>query len=370
MLSPAHNRVVFSRLIPWGQRAHGGVLRSRQIAELVCRSFSGAQECLAPDIRATSPAARARLLWEIGGRLPTVFGQRLDVRDAAYMGLISRLFADHDLKRGDVVVVDADRSSGRGLMAAATARGLSVVALPQNFEGLMPAEWPPRFDLDAMLAMMRRDVNWLSRTAQVWAIGALDQELLQLFGIPACLLPYWPPAQRCQELLALRQLRATSAREHVLVLGSATNPPTRTGMLELLKFLRQRPVGLPVVVAGYGTDQLAAELSPGVRVVGEQSDEQLRTLLARAHLLWVHQGPMTGALTRVTEALIAGIPILGNHWAARSVPANPGLRVYADLEEAAALVGDRLTVPTVPDISREEQAFVAALRQLQNGALS
>jgi hypothetical protein len=363
MHGPAR-KVLLTRLWSWGGKAHGGVLRSLQIAELVRRAIPDAREFGATNVRTFSSAFRVRILLAAARGLGTIIARRLMPRDAAYLGLLSSTFTGHGLSRRDVVVFDADRMNGKAVAAAAGKFGLSLIAMPHNFEALIPTEWPPRLDLDDTFWLMRRDIEWLSRADRVWAIGTLDQELLQLFGIPARLLPYRPPTARRDELLAIRRQRSQFPSSHILILGSALNAPTRAGMVELLRFLRGHPVRMPLVVAGFGTETLAAEAGTGVHLAGEQSDASLRELLVGARALWVHQGPMTGALTRITEALIAGVPILANTWAARSVPANPGLFVYANLSEAAGLLKSELALPTPPDISRYEEDFVADLRML------
>jgi glycosyltransferase involved in cell wall biosynthesis len=357
-------KVLIARLWPWTGNAHGGALRSQQITELARRAIPDAAECQAPNLRASSLRFQVRVLAESARDIGTIIARRLGPRDAVFLGMISRLLREHRMSPGDVVVFDADRMNGKPLLALAAKRNMPVIATPQNFEALYPTEWPPRYDLDKMLSLMRREVDWLSRAARVWTIGTLDQELLGLFGVPAQLLPYQPPAVRRDELLGVRRQRTAASQDYALVLGSATNSPTRTGMLELLRFSRARPAKLPIVVAGFGTEQLAAEAGPGVRVLGAQSDISLRGLLTGARLLWLHQGPMTGALTRVNEALIAGVPILANRWAARSALPNPGLRAYDSLEETPELLERAPSVPTIPDISAYEEAFIADLRSL------
>lgn len=359
-------RVLFTRLWPWFGNAHGGVQRSLQIAELVKRAVPDSIFNNPQYLRASSLRFRGRVLWESARQLRTIVGERLGPRDAVFLGVISGLLADNGLSPRDVVVFDADRMNGKVLVAAAKKRGTQVIAMPQNFESLYPVDWPPRFDLDQILKLMRREVGWLSRVQRVWAIGTLDQELLNLFGVSARLLPYQPPANRRDELLAVRRQRAEVSQDYILVMGSAANSPTRTGMVELLRFLRAQPAEMPVVVAGYGTEKLIPEAGRGVQVLGQQSDAQLRALLAGAHLLWIHQGPMTGALTRITEGLVAGVPILANRWAARSVAPNRGLIVYDALEETEELLRHPPNVPTVPDISRYEGEFMADIRLLSD----
>jgi hypothetical protein len=365
-MSESGRRVLFTRLWPWFGNAHGGVQRSLQIAELVKRAVPDAIFNNPQYLRASSVRFRARVLWESARQLRTIVGERLGPRDAIFLGVISGLLADNRLSLQDVIVFDADRMNGKVLLAAAKKRGTQVIAMPQNFEALYPVDWPPRFDLDQILKLMRREVGWLSRVKRVWAIGTLDQELLNLFGVPARLLPYQPPANRRDDLLSVRQQRAKVSQDHILVMGSAANSPTRTGMVELLRFLRAHPLAMPVVVAGFGTENLIPEAGPGVQVVGAQSDASLQTLLAGAHLLWIHQGPMTGALTRITEGLFAGVPILANRWAARSVAPNRGLVVYDRLEETGELLRHSPNIPTVPDISRYEEEFVADIRLLSD----
>jgi hypothetical protein len=133
-------------------------------------------------------------------------------------------------------------------------------------------------------------------------------------------------------------------------------------MVEQMALAPDLPGSLPVMLAGYGTEALAGDAPPRVRVLGGQSWEALTDLLAGAAALWVHQAPMSGALTRIPEALIAGVPVVANGWGARGHAAMDGLSVYADAAGLAAAIKALPRHVEAPDFSAAEAAFVAALQ--------
>jgi glycosyltransferase involved in cell wall biosynthesis len=354
---PAARRAVLLRISPWGgTEMHGGQLRSQQIAALVARARPDALVHVAPALRGLPRAAQAALavragLGMLGGQSPM---------QALFTAFVDRTIAGLGLEAGDLVIYDADQRYGAATARVAARRGLRLVALTHNVEALIPYRWPIAIDVARVSGNLAREVGWLARADQVWAIGCFDRELFQLFGIDARLLPYAPPAARAAELAAIRARRGAPA--HLLILGTAHNAPTRAGMVEQMALAPQLPGSLPVIVAGYGTEALAAEAPPRVTVLGAQSWPALTDLLAGAAALWVHQAPMSGALTRIPEALMAGVPVVANGWGARGHAAMDGLICYADVAGLAAAIRDLPRHVAVPDFSGAEAEFVAALQ--------
>lgn len=332
-------RAVLLRVAPWGgAEIHGGTLRSQQIAETVRAALPAVTEINADHWRAAPRPVLARR---------AARGQQLALRwrtspvEGLFSAWIESLLVPLALSPGDLVIYDADPRFGPALLRVAGQRRLRVVALPHNIEAVLPKQWPIVIDFDRSLRQLRGELAWLSRADAVFCIGTLDRDLLQLFGIPAQLLPYAPPAARRDELLAIRVRRRESRPgDGLLILGTAHNQPTRAGMLDQLAILRALPPGTapPVTIAGYGTDLIADAGIPGVRFAGPQSWPDLQDLIATAGALWVHQMPMSGALTRITEALVAGLPVIANHWATRGHAAMAGLTVYDGVPDPAALL--------------------------------
>lgn len=357
-------KFALARLSSWGAR-HGGLLRTLQVRELV-------QEAL-PDVVLvdTERYSPATLRQKIGfyvhaaAHLGTLVRFRLGLRDAGYAGVGFQICTEHGLRPGDSLIFDADARKGEALTAVAHARQLSLIALPHNFEAFVPQANEASPGNARIGERLRRELRWLERAEQVWAISSFDQELFQLFGIPAGLLPYQPPRDRIASLMDIRRRRAAeSTGDYALVLGTASNYPTYKGMVQLLRFVRRQAIGLRIVVAGFGTEKLAGECSPEVAILGALDDVSLAGHLAQARVIWVHQSPTTGALTRISEAAFAGIPVVANRWAMRGALPNAGLLAYEDLEEAPALLKGNLPVPAVPDLSSYHERFIRELRSV------
>lgn len=343
---------------------HGGALRSQQLSELVHTALPDCIEHVAKSPRAASWLELAALT-----PFAAMHGARsmLSPSTAVRAAWIDRIVQELALKAGDLILYDADRSFGPAMAAVAQRRALRVVAFPHNIEALIPVDWPIEVNVERAIAQLGSELEWLRHASQIWAIGTLDRDILQLFGLPTRLLPYVPPSARRAELLAIRRERRERRGQHLLIMGTVHNQPTRAGMLEQLSFLRggHDSASFPkVVVAGYGTELLSDVVPSGVELLGAQEWPALKQLMIDARALWVHQTPMSGALTRTTEALFAGIPVVANDWAARGHAPTPGLIEYRELAEVAAIV-DALPIEVpVPDSGAEIAAFVQSLQAM------
>jgi hypothetical protein len=365
MSSLRSTRAVLLRVTPWaGNEVHGGQLRSQQLAGLIGRAFPDMALVTAENPRRQPGPALAALGLRAG--LETLGG--IAPLEAFFTAWVEKLVARLGLAPGDILFFDADQRYGPAVARVAARHRLRVVALPHNVEALIPYHWPIRIDIPATTRALARELGWLAGVEQVWAIGRLDCDIFQLFGIKARHLPYTPPVARHAELAAIRSARQTTPPAHILVLGTAHNAPTRAGMIEQLALLRRlgAPLPLPVIVAGYGSDLLAADAQgiAGVSIAGPQDWPQLVELMTGAAALWVHQAPMSGALTRIPEALIAGVPVIANGWAARGHPALAGLSTYDDDAGFAAAIAALPTGFAAPDAGAAEADFIKAIAAL------
>ena len=360
---PIAHRAVLLRVAPWGGgEIHGGQLRSAQISGLVCRALPDAEHLVAQHPRTLPRRALAGLA--IKGVVEALITRR-KLTEGLFTAWVDSLVDKLALGRGDLIIYDADPRYGAAVVNVAARRGLRVIALPHNIEALLPKAFPIVIDAVREGRALTAEMRWLARVEAVWTIGVFDQELLQLFGIAARRLPYVPPADRLADLLAVRARRTALPGAPLLILGTAHNVPTRAGMAEQLMILHNLADGTArpdVIVAGYGTEALADRDWPGVRLLGSRTWPEVLDLLANAAALWVHQAPMTGALTRIPEALMAGVPVLANRWAARGHDAMPGLHVYDHNADILRLLQTLPAISPMPDAVNAEDEFVAALR--------
>jgi len=213
------------------------------------------------------------------------------------------------------------------------------------------------------------ELSQLRYADAIFVLSAYDRWLLSLHNLPADVLPYYPPADVEAQLLKLRRERLDrpQSRSGVLALGTIGSVPTARGFRDLLAVLEMgthmRSTAASIVIAGYGTEQLRTAFEPtGARVLGTVSETELQELQLKTRALLVHYVPAPGALTRIPEALIAGIPVVANRHAARGYETVPGLHVYDSPDELVDLLAAELPVP--PPMGRpvaSERRFVSSI---------
>ncbi len=207
-----------------------------------------------------------------------------------------------------------------------------IVAFPHNIESLVLNQ---KSALTNKLSPygFEKDINILKKCELVNTISRFDTQLLSMFGINADFFPYNPPKKATDFLLdikAKRSERIKSPTKQILILGTAHNPPTRIGMEKLIQILNSFDDNkIQVTLAGFGTEKLKSIIKKDFIVVkGQLSQTDLETEMINCDALLVNQPPTTGALTRVTEFLLAGIPVILNIESAHSHFEMEGVVVY------------------------------------------
>ena len=244
--------------------------------------------------------------------------------------------------------------------------GLPVYAVPQNIEALAegrPALKPSDYPLGGVCAEM----SALRLADHVDAICQAEQWLMSRHGVSAGFLPYHPPAVLRMQMLEVRARRIQSPSSgRLLIMGTTTNPPTRQGMAILLASLSAAALDAPPVdVIGTGTETLGLKFShPRFHFHGRVNSELLDDLLAGAKATLVHQPLATGALTRIAELLMAGLPVIANPIAARSTGHHQGVHVFEDDAGLNALCAAELPVPPVPVVPEGVRNAIRALQML------
>ena len=247
--------------------------------------------------------------------------------------------------------------------------GFKVIALPQNIESLVSYEG----DTLTQVSLAKRldgELKSLLRSNAVFCISREEQWLLRLQGVNADFLPYYPPKFVFESLLEVRKVRSQSSKCKFLIIGTAGNSPTLLGMIEQIQWLQaiSSKYKFQVDIAGYGTEQLDKHCNnPAFTVHGSVSFEKLRILMIRAKAVLIHQVPTSGALTRIPEMLIAGIPVIANNNACRSSFGYAGVYIYDNLRELSDLITKELSMP--PILNRPlsaEKRFIDCVQQFSD----
>lgn len=226
----------------------------------------------------------------------------------------------------------------------------TVIAFPHNLESLVPKCRYLVGEGEKKTAFFN-EIKCLQSCEAVYCISQEETWLLRLWGINAYYFPYYPPKQTETYLLEIRQERMVRKMptKRILMAGSALNGPTAQGMQQVMNYWKHID-GYELRVAGYGTEEnLQQPESENVLMLGALSDEQMREEMVTCDALLILQPPTTGALTRVQEALLAGIPVIANENAARDYHHVNGLHEYANVEELQDILSKDLNIPAQPN---------------------
>lgn len=215
------------------------------------------------------------------------------------------------------------------------AAGAKIIGYPHNLESLVPMQLDPLTHKQSPY-WLYEEVERLKLCDEVYCISKEETWLLQLFGVNARYYPYYPPKEVESELVEIKKKRAARKnheKKQYLILGSATNPPTRMGMQNLIDYLeQQKGENYSIHVAGYNTEML--HVSGGTVINhGTVTTEELGELLISTDGIIIYQPTTSGALTRIVENRIANIPIYANFGAARDFYNQADVHVYNEIEE-------------------------------------
>jgi hypothetical protein len=212
--------------------------------------------------------------------------------------------------------------------------GKSSAAVCHNIESLLFSHLPSK----QRKRLFRREIDLLSRFRPIVTISREDTLLLHHFGLPAVYLPYYPPPLIEDQLNSIRKARMKTPKSGFLLLGNASNLATRQGMEKVIRFWQSQPENKTygsLTVAGFRTETLscAGQKNRRLRFLGPLSAQKLADELIRTRGVICYQESGTGALTRICEMLLAGVPVLANSHAARSYYNLSGVLELRHLED-------------------------------------
>jgi glycosyltransferase involved in cell wall biosynthesis len=242
-----------------------------------------------------------------------------------------------------------------------------IITIPQNIESLVLGACD-LFTGDTIPKSFENEILHLAMSDAIFCISREEQWLLNSWGIEADFLPYYPVKQIFDELLDVRESRVCSEKLRFLILGSASNPPTRQGMIEQIQILEKirKDFDFEVDIVGYGTECLREHtIHSNINLIGPVSSSHLHDLMKGAIALLVHQKAGIGALTRIPEMLIAGIPVIANANACRSAYTYQGVYCYDTASELLELLKKPLDLPEIlPRPLMAEKCFIDKLKAI------
>lgn len=220
-----------------------------------------------------------------------------------------------------------ENTNDRDMLYLLKATGHRVIGMPHNIESLVSGK---------SVTNLGAEVANLRHCDAIFTISKEETWLLRLLGVNAHYLPYYPPHAAESFFLSIRRVReqrVPKSSKVFTLLGSATNTPTRTGMQALVDFATTQDLPFKLIVAGYGTESLNPVTNSQIVFRGTLSNYELEKLLIDIDGIVIYQPPTTGALTRIPEMLLAGIPVYANFNAARNYFGITGIEQYNTFEE-------------------------------------
>lgn len=267
---------------------------------------------------------------------------------------IAQYWADHinNYQLGDFVIVD-DPIYFTPLIDFLTQQNIPVIACLHNIESLVPHQ----VKKDYKVGFFEKELAYIKKCSAVLTISKEDELLLNNFDVKhAIYLPYTPSELVRSQLLAIRAQRKETQKKGLLYLGHMGNYPTKEGALAIGNHFINLETSLgtsnQLIIAGFGAEVLKESLGSAViNIQSDLSDTALATLLSTVKACICYQNQATGALTKIPELLIAGVPILGNSTALRNFHDLEGTLTFSNFDAISSLI------PTVDKLNNQGFTF-------------
>lgn len=212
---------------------------------------------------------------------------------------------------------------------------IPLVALCHNVETLSSTQVRRK----QQTRLFSYEIDLLAKCSLVVTISREETVLMNNLGVNAWYFPYYPAPAIEARLLEIRRKRSGSVGKDFLLFGTVHNPPTMEGMKRLIAEISRyaNTCGDRFLVAGFGTEGLKEFADSNTfTVLGSISNDQLDKLLVEVKTCLVYQENGSGALTKITEMLLAGVPVVANSHALRNYYNLPGVyefRTWRELEK-------------------------------------
>lgn len=350
---------------------HGGNRRTAQVVELIEKAGLSIQSVKPNQSIQPEMSARINRYWAGIQAL-----RQYNLKLPCYYKAISRYGCQHlrykdsieQFQHGKVFVWEATRNYITPDIALQAK--LKILALPQNLESLADAQGHS-YLRSQLLSELSIEIQQLSKADAIFCISREEQWLLSLWGLEPRFLPYYPSESTLKDLKTIRDKRRFLEKKRFLIVGTAHNPPTRIGMIEQLEWLKEfrGEIEFEVSVVGYGTEALSDLFDQShFNFLGAVDNKKLHYLMSRAKAVLVHQRAGVGALTRIPEMLIAGVPVIANSNACRSAFNYSGVYCYNTPAELLGLMETTLSIPEVlPPPKSAQDDFICQLKMLSQG---
>jgi glycosyltransferase involved in cell wall biosynthesis len=228
--------------------------------------------------------------------------------------------------------------------------GCKLIAFPHNLESLVPGQFSTLSNKPSPI-WLHEELDQLRLCDHVFTISEEEQWFLTLNGIKSSYYPYYPIEELEKNLMEIRALRTMEKNEvFYLIFGSFFYEPIRQGLLDILKVLNS--IDVKVKISGFGSNAIFElidyPLNSNIEIIGESTPQELNQLLTNCKGVIVNQAMSSGALTKLKELQIAGVPVILNDASTRSFKNVNGFYVFHDFVEFTELLPKDLVIPELP----------------------
>ena len=260
-----------------------------------------------------------------------------------------------DLSSLDLVIMD-DPVYFLPLFKKLVKLGVPVIGVIHNIESLASDQVKPEWHLN----LLEEELKILKHCRLVITISREEDIFLSNIGISTLYIPYYPVEPIFRRLTDIRESRRNTEKDGVLMIGSTKNLPTCEGMHGVASFWEHKRLDRlhgKLIIGGYKSETyFDASLYPqSVDFRGTLKNDALDDILKNIKVSLCFQKSGSGALTRIAEMLIAGVPVLANTQAARSYYNIQGVMEFRELEDLYEILANpdnfesEIRLPDQPD---------------------
>ena len=244
--------------------------------------------------------------------------------------------------------------------------GIPIIAGVHNIE----SQVPERMRYSQQIRGLTWESEQLRRCQASITISQEDRILLEKLNIPCTTILPFPTQSVLQNLLSIRSKREqSSTKTGVLLLGTTLNPPTRIGMEEIISYWTSNSylsaeLG-KLIVVGVGSESLRNICTnDSVLLLGESSNDELYRLMSNCIAALCYQKQGSGALTRIADLIMAGVPVVANNHALRSYHGTAGTFALDHLSKLQEALRKARAQNIAPMLARDLTDDIARLDRL------
>lgn len=243
-----------------------------------------------------------------------------------------------------IVVYELSYYADYSLIFVCNQLRIKIIGLPHNLESLV---WGQKSRISNKIApnWFNEEIKALNLFSKIFTISREEQWLLNLYDLSTNYLPYYPSAQVLANCLEVREKRKNTKKDFYLSFGTASNLPTLEGFKEIIDYYEASKSKEDLIIAGFDTEKLkehAINFPSNIKLKGSIDSKELAYVFAHCKAIIIFQKPTTGALTKISELLFCGIPVICNIAAARTFFNIDGIYLFNSKDELKSILKNDL----------------------------